>query len=330
MHVFEIWCYILNSMSKPEINIVYVPHKAPPVIHYDGPEGRVWMSKTWHPKIPNVYMSWYSVRKTHPEDSLYVIEPRCVHDKDYSPDFANKFKHIFTWANKGFQDKQCLNKLIEVNHPSCKGGPSIENLKANHTSWENRANEIIFIANNKSSNHNSELYSLRIQLADQLSKHFKVKWYGQMSLKKPYYCGKIDNKLHVLRKARFTVCTENCYDPVWSHNYLTEKLPHAWFSGAVPLYMGCYNIDDFNFPNESYIDLRKFVTKNRKEHKINMPELIDRIKSFDKAKFDQLNAAKFENMEKPDGLLHVISSDRVHKKMLETLHPNKDDKVSVT
>jgi len=304
-----------------EVNIIYKPHKGQPSLHYTGPEGRIWMHNKERAGAYNIGMSYYSSNGRN-TNAIYVIEPRCVLEQDYNTNFVKKFDKIFTWAVKGFDD-EVSDKIIELNHPSCRNHLSVEQLKKNHVPWEKRKDEIIFIANNKSSRHPSQLYTLRVLLADKLSKHFKVKWYGQMPLKRPYYHGKLPNKNTVLSQARFTICTENSYAPKWSHNYLTEKMPEAWLSGAVPIYMGCYNIDDFGFAKESYIDLRPIVAKEGKKHKVDFNKLVDTIKSFNKQKFDTMTEAVFENMAKPKGLFYHISSDRVYKKMLESAQGNK-------
>jgi hypothetical protein len=303
-----------------DINIVYSPHKNEPVCVFNCPVGKIQISSKYDEKRVNVGMGWYSLRNPKPKDSLMVVEPYCVLPKDYEFEFCSKFKHIFSWASKVFTKFRLQNKLVEINLASCKGtGTGILDINKN-MSWENRANEIIFVANNKKSDHFSELYTLRTQLADILHEKskFKVKWYGQIPLNKPYYIGEIKNKMEVLRRAKFSVCCENSYDSDFTHNYFTEKLPEVWFSGATPLYMGCYNINDFNFPAQSYMDLRKYVTKNKKKIQINEDLLLKDLDSFTPENYSEyLHLVKNEVLNN-NKVFNIISYHRVYNKMVQT------------
>lgn len=311
---------------KQEFNIIYAPQTGPKHVIYEDDKYKIWQERKRVSQMPNVGMSFYSMKTAVPQDSMYVIEPRCVHSQDYDKRFIQKkkVKFIFTWASKAFQDPFLKNKVVELNHPSCLYPPKIETLeKTWSTPWKDRNMEIVFIANNKSSSHESELYSLRVQLADELHKHFKVKWYGQIPIKKPYYAGKIESKNQALGKAKFTICTENCYDSKFSYNYFTEKMPDAWFNGSVPIYMGCFNVDELGFDTQSYIDLRPIVNKSGKKHDVKFDALIKRIKEFNSTDYEKTRNAFFENIRKPNGLYHVISYDRVYKTMAQHIFSHK-------
>lgn len=304
------------------INLIYQPRKvAHADCHYDGPEGKVWLNRTYNINMHNVGMSFYSLHGArNPTDSLYVIEPRCVIEKDYNHGFSKQFKFVFSWAAKAFENQP---NFIEVNHPSCKGPPGKKFLDEKWSvPWNERKNEIVFIANNKVSHHASALYRLRVMIADIIHKQgkLKVSWYGKMKLKKPYFKGPIKHKAEALSLAKFCVCSENSYDKVWSHNYFTEKMPEAWFCGAVPIYMGCYNIDDFGFAKESYIDLRQYVKKDGKSIHVNGNALSRDLLNYSPENYNKCRKAFFENIEKPDGLYHIIDYDRVYKKMLEAFN----------
>jgi len=61
----------------------------------------------------------------------------------------------------------------------------------------------------------------------------------------------------LLKDAKFAWCLENCHDKVYSVNYLTEKIFHGFLSGCVPVYCGCWNVQDLIGP-DLFIDVRKF------------------------------------------------------------------------
>lgn len=307
-------------MEKIKVAMIYEPHSGPPVCHYDGEDGSAWISGTKRPDSKNVGMSYYYMRNPEPDDSFMIIEPHCVNDCDYNPDYLRRFKKIFTWASRAFEKfPDIKERIIEVNHPSCRDKPSLDQMKNNWPSWSERADEIVFIANNKSSGHYSEIYSLRLALADQLHKwgKFKVSWYGHDTLSRPYYRGRINSKMEILQKVKFSICTENCYDHEYSYNYFTEKMPEVWWAGAVPIYMGCYNVDDFNFPKESYIDLRNHVRKTgMRQYTINGLE--DLLLSYNENNFNQMRESMLNNMAQENGLYYVTDYDRMYKKIISS------------
>ncbi len=300
--------------KKPQrviINIVYAPQKGPPHRVYENSKGTIWRSKTYDKNKINVGMGWYSIRDPKNKmDSLLVVEPFCVLPRDYDVNFGEKFKYIFTWASKAFSHPKTKRKVVEINHPSCWGIGKPQSIGKDWLSWDKRRDEVMFVANNKTSTHDSQLYSLRIMLADELHKNsrFKVSWYGQIPLQRPYYRGELGNKIANLKQVKFSVCTENSYDPIYTHNYFTEKLPHVWMAGAVPLYMGCYNIDSFGFPKWSYMDLRQCIKKGRanKMHleKEEFKKIMRRMHYFSKDSY-----INYSNKLKSE----IIHSGKLHK-----------------
>lgn len=61
----------------------------------------------------------------------------------------------------------------------------------------------------------------------------------------------------LMTKAKFVFCLENIHDPVYSVNYLTEKIFHGFLSASVPIYAGAWNVEQM-IPPDIFIDLRKF------------------------------------------------------------------------
>src|SRR5713101_1809133 len=155
-------------MSKIEINVVYSDWPTGDVVVYENDKGRVWRSKNKMPNAHNIGMSSYSLPNPQSDDSIWIIEPRCIVDKDYDVDFVSRYNKIFTWATKAFENTSVAHKVVELNHPSITFTPSADELKKLWTPWHERTNEIVFVANNKNSHHNSQLYTLRIRLADAL------------------------------------------------------------------------------------------------------------------------------------------------------------------
>lgn len=316
-------------MEKVKVNLIYMPQnvdaEAP---RYQNEFGELWMNAHHKPNMHNISMSFYSADYPNPValgDSIYVIEPMCVSERDYELFFVEKFKYIFTWAEQAFKNTRAQHKIISLNHPSCLGmdKKQFENRKKNWSSWNDRRNEIVFIANNKASNHFSELYSRRVILAQWLSnnsQNYKVSWYAQLPITASYFKGTINgDKSEILNHVKFSICTENCYDEKYSTNYFTEKMPEVWFSGAVPIYMGCYNIDQMGFHPDSYIDLRKFTDGKN----VRLRELLNEINTFDEEKYNRYVAAVDYNINQAN-LFDKISEEKVMSKMIETFWKEKN------
>ncbi|WP_050029576.1 glycosyltransferase family 10 [Verrucomicrobium sp. BvORR034] len=70
----------------------------------------------------------------------------------------------------------------------------------------------------------------------------------------PCYLGMTEDKSEALRPYRYTIACENCYEP----NYFTEKITDAIVSETLAFYSGCPNLEDF-FDPECFvrIDLSK-------------------------------------------------------------------------
>ena len=309
-----------------KINIIYSPQVGQATCpRFKNEKGEIWMNPNRIEGMHNISMGFYSANYPDPiktGDSFYAVEPMCVSERDYEVDFIKKFKYIFTWAEKAFKYSEIENNIIVINHPSCNGvnESEYEKRKTSWKNWNDRSNEIVLIANNKTSNHYSQLYGLRVKLASWLnnnSNNFKVSWYAQSPhIPGNYFRGKIDgDKGQVLNNVKFSICSENCYDSKYSHNYFTEKMPEVWFSGAVPLYMGCYNIDNFNFHPDSYIDLRNYF--DIKSGVVKNLELLNELNSYTEEKYHNYLKAVEHNVYNAK-LFNLISDDRVMETMINT------------
>ena len=285
--------------KKIEINIVYSPATDPQHKVFENEHGIIFHDKNYDPDKINIGMGWYSIRNPNSKDSILVVEPYCVLQRDYEINFVKKFKHIFTWATEAMTGPTIKNKVVPINHPTYLNIQSIKSYAENWPSWDQRKNEIVIIANNKSSEHYSELYSLRICLADMLhdASSYEVSWYGQISLNRPYYKGPVQDKEDILKKAKFSICTENSYDNVFTHNYFTEKMPDVWRAGSVPIYMGCFNIDDMGTLDGCYIDLRPLVEKHEKSWKVNKTLLNNKIVNYTEEQYKNYIKNLYDNVD---------------------------------
>lgn len=311
--------------EKVEVNIVYSPATGPQHKVFENNRGIIWHSKKHDPNKLNVGMGWYSIREPKPLDSILVVEPYCVLQRDYDVGFIKKFRYIFTWATNAMTHEAIQGKVVPINHPTYHKIPRLGKRSGSWPSWNERADEIVIIANNKSSKHHSELYSLRVYLADVLDAFspYKVSWYGQMPLKRPYYRGVAKNKEEVLSKAKFSICTENSYSKKFTHNYFTEKMPDVWMAGAVPIYMGCFNIDDMGTLGGCYIDLRPLVEKHGKSWKIHKARLNNKIVNFTQSQYNDYVKNLHVHVDRAGLLDRHHSYKRVYETIINTFYENR-------
>jgi hypothetical protein len=274
------------------------------------------MSQERQPNMFNIGMGYHSIRDRTGNDYFLLVEPFCVSPEDYDPEFLRGFKRVFSWASRAIPEGVTFT---EINHPSFYQLPT--EVGGDWNPWSQRAHEISFIANNKSSHHHSETYTLRLQLADMFhnESNFRVAWYGEDPGKRIYFKGRIPSKHNLLKTVKFCVCSENCYDEKFSHNYLTEKMPDVWMAGAVPIYMGCHNIDDFNFFEHSYIDLRMYVQGTSGSFKIDSKSLIKRVEDFSQQQYNNYCDGVKQSLFKEGRVKERVGFEPALDKIIRTL-----------
>ena len=88
----------------------------------------------------------------------------------------------------------------------------------------------------------------------------EVHWGGKC------YQGEIRSPIHhshelqlkEMSQYRFMLCFESTYHQLWSYGFMTERLFNAFKAKVVPIYYGCYNIEDYA-PRDLFIDYRDFA-----------------------------------------------------------------------
>jgi hypothetical protein len=302
-----------------EINIIYT-HQNSTEIKFQNEQGIVYQSNQRDPNKINVFTS--SRASCEPEDSVIVLEPIVVDIFDYDTDNLKRFKYIFGFAEQAYTELG--DKFIKINYPA-DFSKSWKSITQYSKSFHQRSNTVVIIANLKQPQHQSSIYGLRLRLADFLyANNIHVKWYGHNSLDRPYYKGPIEgdwaqSKLEILCNSKFTICSENIYDPIYSENYLTEKMPHAWFASCVPIYMGCHNIDDFGFSPNMYIDLRKYIKIFDKDNFEISKSLLNVIQNYTDSDYQTYLSELMININSNNSFTNITSLENVCKKMIEVL-----------
>lgn len=203
---------------------------------------------------------------------LIILESRHTRTENYVEANHRLFEKIFTYNDSYIDNKKYFKLNYTFTFPT--------NLAADCRRKEKLC---VMIAGNKKSNDPNELYSRREEIVrwfeknhsddfdlygtdwdkytfppNKLIRHLnRSNWLRSLFHKKfNSYRGKVDRKLPVLKKYKFSICFENTCDVP---GYITEKIFDSLISGCVPIYRGAQNIQD-HVPSNCFIDMRNFST----------------------------------------------------------------------
>ncbi len=190
---------------------------------------------------------------------IYLTEPVSVFPNQYQRAFWKKFDVAITW-----------NDWLAAQHPAfihtfypmynAFSHQSISWLKdATTTELLKRQQAICLINNNKKSLIKGELFSLRGKVARWFYQdgQLPLDIYGRTPFNLPSYKGESPDKISTYKNYRYALCFENLYLENWSNGWITEKIFDAFYALTVPIYYGCYNIEDYIDP-KCFIDYRQF------------------------------------------------------------------------
>jgi hypothetical protein len=150
-----------------------------------------------------------------------------------------------------------------------------------------------------------DLYNIRIKALLYFSRNENFHLYGQgwndnilgLSKKEQQmirnsYRGKFPrgnaNKHEILKNYKFALCFENTIFP----GYVTEKIFDCILCGAIPIYFGAPDIDEF-VPRDIFIDFKKFKTFDELEQFL-VSMTVEESKSYLDAAYDFVNSFSYE------------------------------------
>lgn len=175
---------------------------------------------------------------------LFVFEPPVVMPQLYDRRLTKTFGKIFIMLDD-MVDSQNYYKFY---YPQ----PYQEILNLSSEFSEKKLS--LFVAGNKRSSHPDELYSERKKMVaffkERHPEDFDLYGTDWAEYSAPY----IQNKWAVIKNYKFCFCYENMKN---QYGYVTEKIFDAMVGGAVPIYLGASNIEEF-VPKTCFIDRRDF------------------------------------------------------------------------
>jgi len=189
---------------------------------------------------------------------LFVAEPVVVHPPQYHRWSWRQFHRIISCNPLLAEESRRFHYLpvISYGYPF-PSGHGFSGAPCNRAQLLSRRNAICQVVGAKHSLLSSELYTVRRDVAHWFHRHgsLPLNVYGRPAMHVPNYRGGTDDKLATMQQYRFSLCFENSYHPRWTRGYMTEKLLDSLQAEAVPIYMGCSNVEDY-VPTDCFIDYR--------------------------------------------------------------------------
>lgn len=228
---------------------------------------------------PNVAINGLILQgKQKSEVILVVLEPYNMRPKFYDLEELKKYKGMITWNNK-FYDK--YKDIIDIR--LYQGGQPLYQVHKlyNPIKYSDKINGICAIGKSMKRSGVGDITHLRYETMKQIEDTNKLiaHYYGWNPWGNDNYMGPIgDLKIHgmqivgdgfhsslakiiKLNQYKFNLCFENCYHEFWSWGYVTEKIMCCFEARTIPIYFGCYNIEEL-IPSDLYIDFRNFDNCN--------------------------------------------------------------------
>lgn len=255
-------------MAGRLINVVYkdMREEALPPLAPPGVGATVVWSRAEVPRADAYfYLNSYGLDPASPHHRgkpklLYISEPLCVHPIQYTRGVWRQFDFLFTW-NDAFRHPRFITiKRPFAGFPHAVSWNQSETVEESGAELLRRPRALCMINNNKKSLIAGELYSLRRNTARWFHEDGRIPFdvFAQIPFNLPNYRGPAAaGKIETLRRYRFALCLENLYLPVWSCGYVTEKIFDAFFALTVPVYLGCFNVEQ-HLPADCFIDYRRF------------------------------------------------------------------------
>jgi len=256
----------------------------------------------------------FAGNRTGSDKSLFLLEAPNIHPQNYHTETIKKYKKVYTWNSKLYSEYRLLGMDV-VQLPNF---PLFDNYSIldKFTPFEDKVNGVCLMCRHRekpscefdiSYNREQVMFGLSIQSVYPLELHC----YGRIPYCGIQYKGVIGDglgmypssldKLKMLDKYRFNLCFENAYHELWSWDYITEKITDCFKAKCVPIYWGCYNIQE-RIPKELYVDYREFKDVHKLAEHLNSISKEQYIDMTEKA-FEWEKETKLGNIEELRSIL---------------------------
>lgn len=208
---------------------------------------------------------------------LQDIVVRARHNYDIS--VWNNYKGVITWNSKLYSlYKDSFNMRL------WKGFPYIKQfIFKDHINYESKKKGASLVATFYPPYSENDPLQKRYEVCSFLSKSgYTIDCYGSKPFKfgcESFYKGGASSKIKTISEYKFNICFENCYDELYSWDYVTEKIYDCFCAKTIPIYYGAYNIEEI-IPKKLFIDFR--------DYKNNLQGLYGRLEGISKQEYTDM------------------------------------------
>ncbi len=221
---------------------------------------------------------------------LLVAEPHIEVPENWDLNTIKKYQTYITYSSKMADiTKEVVPTILIKGVPACNSYFHLDKF----TPFNEKINGIICLNKINKTGRAGDIYFLREEVMRQLpathgfSKHVfsREKWGGAMWQGSIPHFHSHEENLKIINKYRFCLCFESTYDSFHSYDFITERIINCFKSKTIPVYYGCYNIEDF-VPKHLFIDYRDFFGDYKK--------LMDHLLSFTEEKYNEMTEEAFK------------------------------------
>jgi hypothetical protein len=194
---------------------------------------------------------------------LYTMENILTQSIHFDEEFIKKFKGIITWNKRLYE--LYLSHGINSYHVEYTFLHDDFHQLTEFVPFEDKIKGIACLNKIYNTGGPGDIIYLRKTFMESLNTPLLKHIYGPVdwSSKDVIYQNKQTNpyeeeSLKIRNKYLFNLTLESLYHPLYSQGFVTERLWCSFKAKTIPLYLGCYNIEEY-CPIEFFIDLRKYI-----------------------------------------------------------------------
>lgn len=196
-------------------------------------------------------------KRRNKDTYLVHIDPFHKCPNNYAVKALKEYRGIFTWNSKIYEQL----KTMGANVAKLPYYPFLD-VRGNldeFIEYEDKLGLCMVEQNATPTTHPFDISETQINLFMSL-KRMTTHTYGDIAICGNHYQGNpISNydKLQIINEYKFCLCFDEIYHPIWSWDYVTNKIFDCFRAKTMPIYYGCYNIESI-VPKQYFIDYRDF------------------------------------------------------------------------
>lgn len=249
---------------------------------------------------------------------IYTAENYITMPEQWCEQTLKQYDYVITHNSKFAKDhSSCLDMRFLRGVLACN---SYYYTLEKHTSYDNRIPAICVLSKLYHTGREGDILWLRQEAVDNIDAIPVHVWcnYGEWGGKK--YKGRVEsnilhshiNHLKKMDEYLFCLCFEPTYHPYWSWDFITERIFNCFRTKTVPIYIGCYNIDEY-IPKDLYIDFREYYSSSHRDYQ----KLNKVLREFPKSRWVEMTEKAYEwskknvigTAEELENTIYQISSD---------------------